>query len=152
MKEAGLAVLGVFAALISLTLFGSSSFVGVALLYGFLTFFLFFATHPRPAYIFLIAATVGLELLGAQHFGVASAMALVLWLVHHLLGLQSRFTSLFPRYIVALLITLLGYALLFFPLSGLGHRLLILVPVAIIVIIFGLYRTASQSGPAYELI
>lgn len=151
MKALFLFLAGFISALFALTALGSTSFVGVAILFSVLLYLLFYTDHST-AIIFLIGSTVGLELLGNQHFGIASGLALIAWGLHYIFADQLRFTSLYARYIVALLLMLTAYNLLFFSLAGFFHRLVILAIVAVVVTLVGLYRASTEPGPAYELI
>jgi hypothetical protein len=142
---------GFFSSIFALTALGSSSFVGVAILYSTLLYILFYADETQSL-VFIAGSTLGLELLGNQHFGIATGLACCCWGLYLFFGQQLRFTSLYARYIVALLLMLTAYNLLFFSLAGFFHRLSILAVVAVIVILVGLYRAATAPGPAYELI
>ena len=151
MKQILAFFLGCVLTLLAVTLFGSLTYVGIAALYAFILYRLFFADDFRLAEILLISSAITLELLGTARFGMASLLALIIWLLHYIFAQRLRFTSLYARYIVALLLLFFIDALLIAP-ASLGHRLLAFALLSLPVMAITLYASTAKATPHYELL
>lgn len=123
MIRISLPILGLISCLLAFTLFSPFTFFALAGLYALSLYLLFYST-PLRAYPFLCGLTLGTELFGTAHLGQATLLALCSIFLHYLFGQQLRFTSIFSRYIVALLITFLIYTLLLFSWQTFFSRLI----------------------------
>lgn len=152
MKPLFIALAGFGLDFLAHTLFGSISFLSLAFLYAYALYLLFFtAPANRPA-LFLAGITAGEELSGGAHFGLASSLAAIMLILHAVFALRLRFTSLYLRYIVALLLNLTAFAFILFPAHGWQGRMGtagLLFPF----LCLGSYLLSSLRQPeAYELL
>jgi len=152
MKQVAYFLLGAFLLLCALTIAGSTGFIGLALLYSLCLYLLFFTNGSRGAYSFMIGVSAAFELLGTNHFGSATCFGLVIWLLYELLAARARFTSLYARFIVAVLSLYAIYAFYFFPLAGGAYRLLLLALTALPVALISLYVSSANQKAEYELL
>ena len=152
MKYLSFGAVGFFLNLLAHTLFGSWAFVCLICGYASILYLLFFGSEDRRALALLTGFTVGEELLGTAHLGLASSLALVLVALAELLAKRMRFSSSYLQYIVALFIGITAFSLLMFPWDGAFHRLLagwLIIPF----LCLATYLVFSfRQSTAYELI
>lgn len=135
--------------LVGRTLFSEFSYVTDLFGYGFALYLLFYS---KGGVGFLIGTSIGVELLGTARFGQGALLALVILILSILFAERLRFTSRFPRYIVALLIMNLSYSLtLLSPRSLLTYAPLIAITFGLFSIVtYFLAGTGKETD--YELI
>ena len=111
MKPYGYGLLGAASALCCLSLGGGFGLIG--LLYGGALAAVFNDTPRGTAWSYLIGLTVGLELLSQSRFGVWSLFCFSVWMLDLLFRQRLRFTSVNLRFLLALLLLMISYHLLF---------------------------------------
>jgi hypothetical protein len=150
MKQVGFAFLGFCTGLLCLTLL-TPGYLWIGASYALLLYALFFSERPSATAL-LIGFTVGLELLGTHRFGAATLTSVLVYGLFILFGQQLRFTSPYPRYIVAMLVSLALITGILYPVRGYGTRALGLLLVALVCAgIGGLLQRFRERTP-YELL
>jgi hypothetical protein len=132
MKLVFFTVSGFLTTLICLTVASPYGYLALAFVYAALLYHLFFG-NSQSATWFLLGFTLGTELLSTHRFGAASVVSLIFYGVYVVFALRLRFTSPYARFIVAMLISLLAFAVILYPLPGLGLRLIGLSVIALII-------------------
>jgi len=155
MKDFAAFLIGVATCLIAHTLFGSASFYALACAYTAALYLLFFYSSYRRALTILLGISFGQEVFGLAHVGLAITLGMGIILLHQLFGLRLRFTSLILRYEAALILALIAYGALLFPVvpsADLLHRWgqlgILYAPLAVI----SYLASTLRAKPTYELI
>lgn len=151
MKRAFFAIAGIILVLLSFTLLSSFGFDFLAATYIFALYLLFFRKNDL-AIAFLIGTTLAVELLGNAHFGNALLLC-ILWLfLEELFGKRLRFTSLFNRFCLSMIIALASYSLLLFSFTDLLPHLLNLIILSPLLMLLTYYLATLGRTQRYELL
>ena len=143
---------GIFIILLDHTLFSFWGFLALAITYTIVLHRFFFISPIYHSSIFLAGVTAGQELLGNQHFGLATAFTVLLLCIHQLFAQQFKLTSLISRFSLALIFLFLFYNLLLFSPADFISRLLPLVFLYPILVLFSYSFSISGKTPTYELL
>jgi hypothetical protein len=144
MKNIFLALFGFIVALASFTLASPYGYHALGFVYAIVLFYLFFGT-ATSAGAFLIGFTVGIELLGTHRPGAALLTSTALYGLYLLLAVKVRFTSPYLQFIVAMLVSLLCFAVIPYSVTGLTQRLIGLAVIATLISVAGaLARRVSE--------
>jgi hypothetical protein len=147
-----LGLLGFLLVLTSYTLFSGVSFSVLFFLYAASLYLFFFAKPETVGYAFLSGITIGVELLGTSKLGEGALLGVCILAAYAFFGKQLRFTSLFPRYIVALFCASLFYAFLLFDWHFFTARIPSLAITYFCVLVVSYFLHSLNYKPDHELL
>jgi hypothetical protein len=150
-KSLGFTILGFALTLAVSTFFTPFGLTATLTTYGALLYLLFFG-KPETSTPLLVGFTIGLELLGTRHFGIATVTSVIWYGLFLLFGERLRFTSPYARFIVALALGLVASVALLYPLNQYLHHLIATLAALIVVGIGSILLQRASEPSAYELL
>ena len=150
MKALGLGIIGFIAALCCLTIV-SPGYLWIGAAFALAIYLLFFAERTAAIALF-VGLTIGLEFLGTQRFGMVILTSVLLYGITQLFSERLRFTSVYPRFIVAMLLGLILLNGTLFPLRGYATRALGLAIVALLATAGSTALQRFSQRSSYELL